>query len=426
MKHRFAPVAIAAVLALGLAACAPQTAPPTGGSTAEGNITFWTGSSGTSLEILKETIADFEADHDGVTVELVELADADLKQKVQAGLVSGDLPDVFQWYGGTFMGPLVEAGVVHPLNDYFAEAGDWQDGLNDSWADNFTFDGKTYGVPLDSSIVTLYYNTELLAQAGLEGAPESWEEMLDYAEKLKAAGIQPFTVDGQDGYPLQQWFTYLAMRIGGVDLIHDAVAGDVEWTDPAFVEAAEQLEGLIKAGGFQPGFLGEGYVPNQTNFTEGRAAMMVFGSWMLGAFEPEFREKVGVAPFPTVDGGVGEATELQGGPNATLAISEKSSNKDLAWELITRITSLETATERAVRGLSFVPNRVEVTEAETNPQYYALVETIQGATGWNLFWNEVLVPEDNTEFTNLLNSMAAGQITGEQMMQQFAEYMASR
>jgi len=44
--------------------------------------------------------------------------------------------------------------------------------------------GKTYAIPQDSMTTILYYNEDLLEKAGLEGAPQTFEELREYAIKM--------------------------------------------------------------------------------------------------------------------------------------------------------------------------------------------------------------------------------------------------
>lgn len=419
----------AVAVGVALAGCAPVGS---GGgeevAASDGTVTVWTSIAGVQLEQMENFAVTFEKDND-VKVEIVAADDAAIKQKVQAATASGDFPDIVQYFGGSFMQPLVDANAFLPLDDYVAENPEWEDHLVDSWAENYTFDGKVYAVPFESPLVQLFYNKKLLDQTGIDGPPVTFDDLLSDVTTLKAAGLIPIAVDGKDGWPMQQWFAYLVMRNGGTQAIYDAVAGDLAWDSDVFLTSATQLKQLIDAGAFQDGFLGEDYNQMLAHYTTGQAAMVLNGSWLLNSLvsaeDASLLDDTDFVTFPTVAGGVGSATEVQGGPNGSLAISRLTPDADLSWKFIQGFTSNDIATNVAEQSLSLVPNKIEISDAALPVVFTKMVDELPTYTGFNIFWNCILTPELNTEFTNLQNALVADQITPEEMVTQLAEFAAN-
>ncbi|WP_322410812.1 ABC transporter substrate-binding protein [Microbacterium invictum] len=417
--------ALSAAGMLAVTGCAPggQTTGAAAEADSDGKITVWTAIAGAQLEEMESFASEFETEHD-VEVEIVSADDAAIKQKVQAATASGDFPDVVQYFGGSFMQPLVDANAFLPLDDYVAEDAEWEEQMVDNWAENYTFDGKVYAVPFESPLVQLFYNTEIFDEVGID-VPETFDDLLADVATLKEAGYVPITVDGQSGWPMQQWFAYLVMRNGGTQAVFDAVAGELPWDDEVFLKSAEQLKQLIDAGAFQEGFLGEDDPAALAQYTSGRAAMRLSGSWMMNQLvsgdDPTLIDRTDYTAFPTVAGGVGAATDVQGGPNGSLAIARLSPDADLSWEFIKGFTSNEVATRVAENSLSLVPNEVEIS-GDQPAVFSKMVAELPTYTGFNIFWNEILSPELNTEFTNLQNALVAGQITPQEMVTQLQAY----
>lgn len=418
---------ITAASALSLSACAPGgTTDASAPAESDGTITVWTAIAGAQLEEMETFASGFEEEHD-VEVEIVAANDAAIKQKVQAATASGDFPDIVQYFGGSFMQPLVDANAFLPLDDYVADSAEWEDQMVDRWAENYTFDGKVYAVPFESPLVQLFYNTETFDKVGLD-APSTFDDLLTAVDTLNSAGYVPIAVDGQSGWPMQQWFAYLVMRNGGTDAVHDAVAGDLRWDDDVFLTSAEQLTQLIDAGAFQEGFLGEDGPAALAQYTSGNAAMTLSGSWLMNQLvsgdDPTLIDRTDYTAFPTVQGGAGEASEVQGGPNGSLAIARLSPDADLSWEFIKGFTSNDVATRVAENALTLVPNEVEIS-GDQPAVFSKMVAELPAYTGFNIFWNEILSPQLNTEFTNLQNSLVADQITPQEMVAQLQEYAES-
>jgi raffinose/stachyose/melibiose transport system substrate-binding protein len=68
---------------------------------------------------------------------------------------------------------------------------------------NFSFDGKYYGLPNDVAPEVLFYNKELCQKAGVDPTQiHYWEDLIEAVKKCKAAGITPMAVGGKDKWPL--------------------------------------------------------------------------------------------------------------------------------------------------------------------------------------------------------------------------------
>ncbi len=62
----------------------------------------------------------------------------------------------------------------------------WLKGFYPGFMENSQTGGKTWGIPFQRSTIVLYYNKEMFKEAGLDPnrPPQTWTEMLDYAQKL--------------------------------------------------------------------------------------------------------------------------------------------------------------------------------------------------------------------------------------------------
>ena len=62
--------------------------------------------------------------------------------------------------------------------------------------DTFTIEGKVLAVPYANDYRLSYYNTEHYKEAGIQSAPETWEQVYENAKKLKEAGVSeyPFAI----------------------------------------------------------------------------------------------------------------------------------------------------------------------------------------------------------------------------------------
>ena len=146
-------------------------------------------------------------------VQIVETASAQPEQYkafIQSSVASGDMPEMFTWWTGGVYRELVESGAVanlDPIWDEMIASGDFDESVRDF----YSVDGHAYGVPLHLSRWIVLYNKAQFAEAGVE-PPQTWDELIAVAEKLKAAGITPFNATTQDGWRGFIWFEELMLR----------------------------------------------------------------------------------------------------------------------------------------------------------------------------------------------------------------------
>jgi sn-glycerol 3-phosphate transport system substrate-binding protein len=84
------------------------------------------------------------------------------------------------------------SGAVYPVQDLFKDAGLKLDvGRYLTPVANYytSRDGKLMSLPFSTSTPILWFNKDAFAKAGLTRAPQTWEEVGEYAAKLKASGM---------------------------------------------------------------------------------------------------------------------------------------------------------------------------------------------------------------------------------------------
>jgi raffinose/stachyose/melibiose transport system substrate-binding protein len=275
--------------------------------------------------IWDQAAADYNAAHKGVTVQFKYLENEAFKAKLPTMLQSEDSrPALFYSWGGGVMDAQAKAGF---LKDIKADTADTVKTLSPTAVSAFTVDGKLYGLPFDTDAVPIFYNKTLFAKAGVKPEDmQSWDGFLAGVKKLKGAGITPIVVGAGEKWPMHFWYSYLVMRIGGSHALEDAKAGkDGGFKNPTFVEAGKRLQELAALQPFQPGYASTTHPQSSGVFGDGKAAMDLMGSWLLGMQGPNSSNgkglaasDIGVLPFPTLPGGKGEIGDTLGGVHAFL------------------------------------------------------------------------------------------------------------
>ena len=135
----------------------------------------------------------------------------------------------------------------------------------------FAGDGKAYGVPTNTSRYgCLFYRKSVLQAAGVNPPTDhvwaSEQEWNAACDKLKAAGIDPISVGGKDGYPLSHLQDGLLSSVLEPDLVGAPLKIDYssdEWKAPI-----AKLVEWNKKGWFARGFLGRSTDQGNTYFSQ--------------------------------------------------------------------------------------------------------------------------------------------------------------
>lgn len=319
MISRRLPLASAAVLAVGTLALAGCTA-DTGSDDGSTTMTLWHNSTtGPGVEFWEQTVADFEEDNPGVTIEIQSIQNEDLDGKLQTALNSGDAPDIFLQRGGGKMAAMVKAGQLKDLTDVIAGAA--KDEIPDAAYSANSLDGKIYAMPVAVLPGGLFYSQDLFDQAGITENPTTLDELESATEALKAAGIDPIALGAKDAWPAAHWYYWLALRECSSDTLA-AAADEMDFSDDCWIRAGEDLQDFAATEPFNQGFLTttaqQGAGSSAGLIANHQAGMELMGAWnpgVIGSLTPDEKPLPDLAwfPFPEVDGGDGEPGSMMGG-----------------------------------------------------------------------------------------------------------------
>ena len=288
----------------------------------------------------------FESAHPGVKVKLTFGGGAGMPP-IAARYRAGEPPDV----NPTIAGPDGEyaksgavmdlsAAVDQPLSGY---AGSWKDAMYPgvlSYLKN-TETGKFYAVPESVTAIQFFYNKRLFDQYGLQ-VPKTVEELFAVSDALKSHAVAPFAVTGTFNYYMQMYMDYLLLRHSDAQGVINAIGGK---TVPAadrttfakltgVNEAAKDLEHMVKGGYFMNGFRSTDFTAAQLAFFQGKAGMILMGSWLSSEMSDSIPSgfELGTFPFPTVSGGSADQSISLGSVQLyEVAAKAKNPNAAIAW-----------------------------------------------------------------------------------------------
>ena len=275
-------------------------------------------------------------------------------------------------------------------------------------------------------MVGFWYNKVLFEQAGITAPPTTWEEFLEDVQKLKDAGITPLALGEGDKWPGMFWWAYLALRIGGADAMLQA-GDDGSFDAEPFVEAGTELERLVDMDPFQKGFMAavwDGAGGQAATIANEGAAMHLMGQWAPGtqnANSPDgegLGDKLGWFPFPAVEGGAGEPTDVFGGGNG-IAVGKDAPPE--AVDFLQYATSLDVANRWGETNSGILPVTVGADASITDPNLTGVLDARANATYVQLYLDQATRPRLGAVINDAVAELFAGQASPEQVSQSIAD-----
>lgn len=300
------------------------------------SITWTDTGAGDWDEKIEPIVAKFE-EETGATVNVELYSHADYLDMLQVKLDAGS--DDYDVIGIDV--PLVASYAVKdwviPMDEYYTD--DEKDQFSPSALDAGSWDGKFYAPAMNSSSQLLWYNKDLLDEAGVT-VPESdtgnrltWDQVVDMAKQTLAV-VDPDGSKGIAGISFEQVSRTYQMNqipnsLGGKNIGEDGYTAQGVVNDDAWIEGATWYQKLFEDG---IALRGIGAEDAGDFFQSGKIVFIIAGTWTAGNCERNDWTGYGYAPVPAFAGHEGEVGTPTGSWH--FGIPKNAKNKELAAEFI--------------------------------------------------------------------------------------------
>ena len=291
---------LAAAMALTMAASTAQ-------AFSKDEITIWVGGD-KAYNGIRQVGELFEKEM-GIKVR-VEIPE-NVTDRFQQAASTGQGPDILMWAHDRY-GEWAQSGLLAEVKP----SADFKAGVEDLGWQATTINGKVYGYPIAMEAIGLIYNKDII-----EEAPASFEEMFELDKKLGKKDVATIMWD-----QVQPYFTMPMLAANDGYVFKETPEGydikTVGVNTRGAKKGAKMFSDLIEKDVLPRGV---DYGVMDSNFNNGKAAMMITGPWAWGNLETS-GINYGVAPLPTIDGsparafvGIWGATVNNASPNKALA-----------------------------------------------------------------------------------------------------------
>ncbi|SMF81495.1 ABC transporter substrate-binding protein [Streptomyces sp. Amel2xC10] len=352
----------ALVMALGATACGDSdpVSADGGDKSLDGQTVtvagVWSGSEQKNFQ----KVLDAFSEKTGADTRFVSTGD-NVSTVVGSKIEGGNAPDVVMVPQVGVLQQFAQQGWLKPLSAGTEKAVDA--GFAPVWKTYGSVDGTLYGLYFKAAHKsTVWYSPDALAQAGVE-PPKTFDELLQAGRTVSDSGLAAFSVAGQDGWTLTDWFENVYLSQAGPEKYDALAAHELKWTDASVVDALTTLgkvfsDDQLTAGGAKgalntdfPGSVEKVFGPKP------EAGMVYEGDFVAGVAKDQFGKSIGedadFFPFPPVGSGV--APVVSGGDAAVVLKDGK--NADAGMKLLEYLATPEAAAVWAEAGGFLSPNK---------------------------------------------------------------------
>lgn len=328
-----------------------------------------------TVDQLQAAIDRYEAQNDGVSVEVRAVPFGNLLSTLRSQAASPSGPTIAGIYE-LWLPELVDNEVAAQVPAEFSTdvTSNWPQGLVGSVSVN----DAQYGYPNEVNLYALNYNKRLFEEAGLSGPPTTWAELEEYAAALtKRDGNMTVQqgfgiINSWDSGAVHPWLSLVYSNGGSL-----LEGGQATLTEEATLEAAELYARLIENGYTDPAMATANASttgPYLQHFANGQTGMIIMANWWQSALRDSMGdafEDVATAPIPVGPSGDGPAPVSYAWLTMVNA-NASAEQQQAAWEFLAWLNGPESgeagssAMGDILMSMGILPSRTSDVEAHTD------------------------------------------------------------
>jgi len=302
--------------------------------------------------------------------------------------------DIFLGFAGYGFEQRASKGQIEPIESL------WKQEKFDYYFSNIkksvTINNKQYGLPLSYYPWGFFYKKSLFKKLNLT-PPKSWQEFLEICEIFKEANITPMVMATKTPFPAASWFSYLNLRMHGLEFHTQLTAGNIPFTDGRVRTTLEQMRDLIEKGYFLKDHDNLTFLKALPFLYRNKGGMYLIGSFVLSKIPKNQKPDIGFFRFPQIDTSIPLYEEA---PLNILFIPSQSKHKAAAKKVLSYFAQPDISNQinRASGYLS--PNAVS--QDVDDELLLAASQHLKSSAGFSYFFNRNSPPETGRAGTKLL------------------------
>ncbi len=323
------------------------------------NLKVWYSISGKNGTFFESQVASFLEAHPEIKIELTYTGSyADSATKISAAKLAGTAPDlVFTSASQLYPGEDEDFSMEELVKDSGINYNDFQQGI----LEYAKYNGRLASLPFAISTQVIYYNVDLVKNAGLDlvnNPPKTWAEFVEVCKKVQAANSGIWGFDTSDGV----WLVKSMFYQNG----NTVVKQEGETITPVFDQ-----ESGIEVAEFWKSLVDQNIMPAQQHdnaekkFLAGSLAFVAATSNRISKWTGSTTFEIGAIEMPYFK----TPSVALGGSTCAILTQEKWA-KEACWELLKYLLNTENQTAFALTS-GYLPTRKSSLEREDVKAYIA-------------------------------------------------------
>lgn len=420
-------LALAAIMAMGLAGCggsassdsaAPQAEQPAAEAPASGDQKviklFHRFPEDPCNGFIESKLAEYESLHPDIKFEVTSAQNQPYKEKIKVVVGSEECPDIFFSFCGEFSERFIREGLLMDLTPYLEADPEWKNSLMETQMNEYTTaDGMVYGIPFRLDAKEFFYNRDIFDELGLE-VPETWTDFIAVLDAIKATGMDPIAEGNQDKWPACHYLGALNEQL----VTDETRAADYnpktgEFTDPGYVEALEKYQTLVSY--MNMGVNGMTHDMARLGFTQGQNAILFAELVEITNIKQENPDlNYGMFRFPVIEGCKGN-TELVSGAPEGFAISSSTKYPEECVEFLKWFLGAEAGAQEAEQVGWFNASK-GLDASLTDESLLSAYNVISNAQKMDIWFDNALYSTVCDEYLTQISNVTNGDVTPEEAM----------
>ena len=383
----------------------------------------------TNAQNYKDAVKEWEEETGNTVVDTSATSNEAFKARVVTDFETGSEPDVLFFFNGADSNSFIEAGKVVPIDEIREVYPEYAANMNDDLMPASLVDDKIYAVTANGYWEAMFFNTEILEEAGVSrpGTDYTMDQFKEDCEKIKAAGYTP--IAAALGNVPHYWWEFAIFNNQSPDT-HLEIPESIDDTNgQAWIAGMNDIKELYELGYFPENTLSATDDETFAMFTDGKAAFLIDGSWKVGGIvgacqsdpadpstlDEEKLDKFDVTYVPGKGGR--KASDLIGGLSSGYFITRKAwedpEKQAAAVSFVEYMTSDTVIPRFAKFGESALKNAPELDESEFTSLQVKAMEMIGGATSLTAAVQDLFQGDCRVSTFDGMPEIVTGRVTAE-------------
>lgn len=407
---------------------APPASNPAAGPVEITVVTSYGGDDGNRQNFV-DAIAGYEAETGNTVLDASATSNEQWKAKVMTDFETGTEPDVLFYFLNNDADAIVKANKVVPLEEIRQAYPEYATNMKEEMFVPSPADGKVYAVPSSGFWESMFVNTKVLADCGIQvpGPGYTWDQFLADCQTIKDKGYTPIAVSLQE-VP-HYWFDFMVFNNGSLANHLDLPASSTDAVGQKWAAGLGDIKTLYDKGYLPENTLTATDAETVQLMLDGDAAFLIDGSWKVGFIVTNAGDHLSDFALAYVPGkGERKASDILGGISMGYYITRKAwddpAKREAAVKFVEYLTKDDVLSKFVTTEVTALKNGA--TPSGLNELQQSAADMCGGVTGIVGPVQDTVSLEARSDLFANVKNIVAGNMTAAEAIDSFLAILAGQ